>query len=113
MMTRLPGANACYCRQTRFGNGFLNSWTLYLSFHQLNNLRYLDLLDTIHEVLFENLNGRILNFLREKARLIGNPFIRIRHREIDDALETSREAISRVTKKLEHEKKITQHPDGI
>lgn len=86
---------------------------LHLFFHQLNNLRYLDLLDTIHEVLFEHLDGRILNFLREKARLTGNPFIRIRHRDIADALGTSREAISRVTKKLEHEKKIAQYPDGI
>ena len=67
-------------------------------FHQLNNLRYVDLLQTIHTLLFDNLDNRILAFLREKARLSDNPFIKIRHREIADALGTSREVISRVTK---------------
>lgn len=82
-------------------------------FHQLNNLRYIDLLQTINEVLFENLDKRILRFLQEKAQQSKDPFIKIRHREIADAMGTTREVISRVTKKLEHEKLIEQFPDGI
>lgn len=82
-------------------------------FHQLNNLRYTDLLQTINALLFDNLDNRILVFLREKARLQNDPFLKIRHREIADAMGTSREVISRVTKKLEHEKKISQYSDGI
>lgn len=82
-------------------------------FHQLNSVRYTELIQTIHALLFDHLDDRILHFLREKARLTQNPFVRIRHREIADALGTSREAVSRVTKKLEHEKKLVQHPDGI
>lgn len=82
-------------------------------FHKLNNLRYVDLLQTINALLFDHLDNRILTFLREKARLSNDPFIKIRHREIADALGTSREVISRVTKKLEHEKLIAQYPDGI
>jgi CRP/FNR family transcriptional regulator, anaerobic regulatory protein len=82
-------------------------------FHTLNNLRYNDLLKTINEILFENLDKRILSFLQEKAQLNGNPFVKIKHREIADALGTSREVISRVTKKLELEKQIEQYPDGI
>ncbi|MCU0340741.1 MAG: Crp/Fnr family transcriptional regulator [Spirosomaceae bacterium] len=86
---------------------------LNVFFHQLNNRRYSDLLSTIHQVLFENLDTRILNFLREKARHTNDPFIRIRHREIADALGTTREVVSRVTKKLEHEKLMEQYSDGI
>jgi CRP/FNR family transcriptional regulator, anaerobic regulatory protein len=82
-------------------------------FHQLNNLRYKDLLNTIHAVLFENLDTRILKFLKEKAQQNGNPFVKIKHREIADALGTTREVISRVTKKLDHERQIEQYPDGI
>lgn len=84
-----------------------------LFFHQLQNVRYFDLLQTLHEVLFENLDTRILNYLREKAEQTKDPFIKIRHREIADAMGTSREVISRVTKKLEFEKMIAQYPDGI
>ncbi|MFN3379593.1 MAG: Crp/Fnr family transcriptional regulator [Runella zeae] len=82
-------------------------------FHLLNNLRYTDLLQTINALLFDNLDTRILHFLREKTRLQANPFLKIRHREIADAMGTSREVVSRVTKKLENEKKIAQYPDGI
>ncbi|MFN8348602.1 MAG: Crp/Fnr family transcriptional regulator [Spirosomataceae bacterium] len=82
-------------------------------FHQLNNLRYTDLLQTINALLFDNLDNRILTFLREKARLQDAPFLKIRHREIADAMGTSREVVSRVTKKLEQEKKIAQYSDGI
>ncbi|WP_028664793.1 Crp/Fnr family transcriptional regulator [Runella zeae] len=82
-------------------------------FHLLNNLRYTDLLQTINALLFDNLDNRILHFLREKASLQANPFLKIRHREIADAMGTSREVVSRVTKKLENEKKIAQYPDGI
>ena len=84
-----------------------------LFFHQLNNTRYLDLLQTLHGVLFDNLDNRILHFLHEKARQNNDPFVRIRHREIADAMGTTREVISRVTKKLEQEKKIEQYSDGI
>jgi len=82
-------------------------------FLQLNNLRYVELLQTINEVLFENLDKRILRFLHEKAQQNNNSFIKIRHREIADAMGTTREVISRVTKKLEHEKLIEQFSDGI
>ena len=38
---------------------------LSIFFLQLNNLRYVELLQTINEVLFENLDKRILRFLHE------------------------------------------------
>ena len=82
-------------------------------FLRLNNLRYVELLQTINEVLFKNLDKRIMRFLLEKAQQNNIPFIKIRHREIADALGRTREVISRVTKKLEHEKLIEQFSDGI
>lgn len=97
--------------QVRLWSGQYPEFNVF--FHQLNNLRYTDLLQTINALLFENLDNRILTFLREKARLQNDPFLKIRHREIADAMGTSREVISRVTKKLEHEKKISQYSDGI
>lgn len=86
---------------------------LNLFFHQLNNTRYIDMVETIQEILFENLDSRILNFLKEKARQSNSSFVKIRHREIADALGTTREVISRITKKLEHDRKIEQFSDGI
>jgi CRP/FNR family transcriptional regulator, anaerobic regulatory protein len=82
-------------------------------FYDLYNLRYSDMLDTIHHLVFERLDQRILEHLKMKASLSGSPAIDIRHREIANALGTSREVITRVLRKLEKENKIAQEEGKI
>jgi CRP/FNR family transcriptional regulator, anaerobic regulatory protein len=82
-------------------------------FYDLYNIRYSDMLDTIHHLVFERLDQRIIEHLRMKAGLSGSSIIEIRHREIANDLGTSREVITRVLRKLEKENKIVQEEGQI
>lgn len=82
-------------------------------FYQQYKLRYNELLETIHHVLFDKMDKRILDYLKEKIRLTGKNSIKISHREIANELGTAREVVSRVLKKLEVEGSVAQDSDGI
>jgi len=90
----------------------LREWiTNYPSFnfyvYDMFNKRYLDLIDTINQLIFNRLDERLLNYLREKAVVSGNNHITITHQQIATDMGTAREVISRLLKKLERENKIT------
>ena len=82
-------------------------------FYQQYNLRYSELLDTIHHVLFEKMDTRLYEYLKEKVQLTGDNPLKISHRLIASELGTAREVISRVMKKLELEGKVKQHNNAI
>jgi len=82
-------------------------------FFQQYNLRYSELLDTIHHVLFDKMDKRLYDYLKEKIRLTEKNPLKISHRQIANELGTAREVISRVMKKLEVEGKIKQHSNSI
>lgn len=82
-------------------------------FIDLYNNRYRDLLDTIHHVLFDKMDKRLLNYLREKVRVRKQNPLKLSHQQIAGELGTVREVISRVIKKLEAEGAVAQHPEGI
>ena len=82
-------------------------------FYQQYNLRYSELLDTIHHVLFEKMDTRLYDYLKEKVNLTNKNPIKISHRQIASELGTAREVISRVMKKLELEEKVKQHSNAI
>lgn len=77
------------------------------------NMRYRDLLDTIHHVLFNKMDTRLYTYLKEKASVRHQNRIRLSHQQIANELGTVREVISRVMKKLEKEGLVLQHADGI
>jgi CRP/FNR family transcriptional regulator len=72
------------------------------------NIRYNELLNMINLLLFEKLDTRILEYLREKVVINGKNPIKISHRQIANDLGTAREVVSRILKKIEHEGKINQ-----
>jgi CRP/FNR family transcriptional regulator, anaerobic regulatory protein len=75
--------------------------------YQMFNNRYLDLIDTIDQLIFNRLDERLLIYLNEKSALSGNRQLFITHQQIATEMGTAREVISRLLKKLELEKKIT------
>ena len=83
-----------------------------LFFRQFNK-RYDDLLQTIHQVLFEKMDKRLLDYLQEKAKLLGSKKLDLRHHQIARELGTAREVVSRVLKKLEADQKVRQHLNYI
>jgi CRP/FNR family transcriptional regulator len=82
-------------------------------FFQQFNLRYSELLDTIHHVLFDKMDKRLYDYLEKKIRLTNKNPLKISHRQIANELGTAREVISRVMKKLENEGKLKQHTNSI
>jgi len=82
-------------------------------FFQQFNLRYSELLDTIHHVLFKKMDIRLYEYLKDKIILTKKNPLKISHRQIANELGTAREVISRVMKKLENEGKIKQHFNSI
>jgi CRP/FNR family transcriptional regulator len=82
-------------------------------FYQQFDLRYGELIDTINHLLFDRLDKRLLNYLSEKITITGKNPIKISHKQIANDLGTAREVISRLIKKLEHQKIVKQHHDSI
>lgn len=82
-------------------------------FYQQYNIRYAELMDTINHVLFNKMDKRLHDYLKEKTRLTKQNPIKISHRQIANELGTAREVISRVMKKLENEGVVKQHSSSI
>lgn len=82
-------------------------------FYDLYNNRYSELIDTLHQLIFQKLDARLYDYLVEKSRLKATSLLDLRHREIALDLGTSREVITRVLKKLEKEGKVRQTHLGI
>jgi CRP/FNR family transcriptional regulator len=82
-------------------------------FFQLYNQRYTALLDTIHQLIFNKLDQRLLEQLRAKQKRTGlNPAL-ITHRQLAQELGTAREVVTRLIKKLEAEGVLAQTENGI
>lgn len=75
--------------------------------YALFNKRYLDLIDTINQLIFNRLDERIFRYLSEKSLLLNSRQLNITHQQIATDMGTAREVISRLLKKLEGERKIS------
>jgi len=82
-------------------------------FYRQYDLRYAELLDTIQHILINKMDIRLFDYLQNKIRLSGQPYLKISHGQIANELGTVREVISRVIKKLEIEGKVEQTDKGI
>lgn len=96
----------------------INQWvkdfpSLNELFYSLYDQRYASLLDTINHLLYNRLDQRLYNYLLEMSKQKNSKLLTVRHRQIATELGTVREVISRVMKKLEHEGKVRQLPNGI
>ncbi len=83
-----------------------------LYFEQFNH-RYNDLLGTIHELLFNKMDTRLQDYLKQKVLLTGRNTIKLSHRQIAQDLGTAREVVSRVMKKLEQDGIVLQSGSTI
>lgn len=83
-----------------------------LFFRQYNQ-RYSELLQTIHYLLFNKMDVRLMSYLEEKVNITGMNPLKMSHKEIANELGTAREVISRIIKKLETEEKLFQDEKGI
>jgi len=87
------------------------SWRNFVfeSYHnRLNEMLY-----AIDSIAFDNMDQRLLNYLKEKARITQSKVIENTHQEIAYDLHSSRVVISRLLKKLENFGTIKLHRNYI
>lgn len=63
--------------------------------------RFEELLQTLDQVAFHQMDERLLQYLDEKAKITGSNYLNIKHQDIAKDLNSSREVISRLLKKME------------
>jgi CRP/FNR family transcriptional regulator len=87
------------------------SWRNFVfeSYHNRLN----ELLSTIDNIAFMNMDERLIEYLREKVRINQSSTIQNTHQEIAYDLHSSRVVMSRLLKKLEHMGKIRLHRNSI
>ena len=87
------------------------SWRNFVleSYHNRLN----EMIHTIDSIAFDNMDQRLLNYLKEKARITQSKVIENTHQEIAYDLHSSRVVISRLLKKLENIGKIKLHRNYI
>lgn len=74
--------------------------------YDLFNMKYDELLNVIEILTFSNKDTRLLEYLKKEATLKNTNKLQTTHQQIAYDLGSSREVISRLLKKLEHENKI-------
>jgi CRP/FNR family transcriptional regulator len=74
--------------------------------------RFEELLQTLDSIAFKGLDERLLFYLKRHVKVSGKE-IRLSHQQIADELNSSREVISRLLKKLEQTKAISLHRNYI
>lgn len=87
------------------------SWKQFVM--QTYQFRFEELLQTIDELAFNKMDDRLWSYLQNRSEAIQSKLLEITHLEIAKELGTSREVISRLLKKLEHQRKITMARNSI
>lgn len=87
------------------------SWRNFVfeSYHNRLN----EMLHTMDSIAFDNMDKRLISYLKEKSRINNENIIRNTHQEIAYELHTSRVVISRLLKKLENLGKLELHRNYI
>lgn len=87
------------------------SWRNFVleSYHNRLN----EMIHTIDSIAFDNMDQRLLNYLKEKARITQSKVVENTHQEIAYDLHSSRVVVSRLLKKLENIGKIKLHRNYI
>ncbi|MGB1018735.1 MAG: Crp/Fnr family transcriptional regulator [Chitinophagales bacterium] len=84
--------------------GKFTSWRNFIFMSYQN--RFDELLNTIDSLAFKKLDERLIEYLKTLSEKTDSNFIQATHQKIATDLNASREAISRLLKKMEQEKKI-------
>jgi CRP/FNR family transcriptional regulator len=73
---------------------------------QTYSMRFEELLATLDATAFESLDHRLIKYLNDKKNVLGTDEFHVTHQQIASELNSSREAVSRLLKKLELMKSI-------
>lgn len=77
------------------------------------DIRMKELLETVNSLAFDNLEGRLYKYLKDRALVLQSPSLDITHQQIANDLNTSRVVISRLMKKLVMDDRVTANRTQI
>ena len=80
---------------------------------EIYNKRYLELLETVDQLVSWNMEARLMKYLKNKTENESSDVLHSTHQQIAQDLGTAREVISRVLKKLQNEGKIRLSRNSI
>ncbi len=87
------------------------SWKAYV--FQAYQRRFDDMLEAVDSLAFRKMDERLWRLLKKKAALQEKRYVYATHQELADELNTSREVVTRLLKKLEGLGKIITHRNRI
>ena len=87
------------------------SWSQYVI--QTYRRRFDELLVVIDNIAFLNMDERLEFYLKRHAKETGKPTLELTHQQIANDLNSSREVISRLLKKMEQMGKVKLHRNAI
>lgn len=87
------------------------SWKSYI--FRSFTMRFNELLRSLESVAFHKLDERLINYLKNKAKMSGKTSIQLSHNQIAEEMGTSRVVISRLLKQLENDKKLVLYRSEI
>ncbi|MBK8562843.1 MAG: Crp/Fnr family transcriptional regulator [Saprospiraceae bacterium] len=87
------------------------SWKTFV--FQAYQRRFEDLLEAVDSLAFQRMDERIWRLLKKKAALQEKRYVYATHQELADELNTSREVVTRLLKKLEGMGKMKTHRNRI
>lgn len=82
-------------------------------FYQQFDQRYSELIETVNHLLFDKLDKRLMDYLKEQKIITGKNPVKISHKEIAKDLGTAREVVSRLVKRMEAQHMLKQNHDSI
>jgi len=80
------------------------SWNKYVM--RMFRSRYDELIGSFEKVVFEHINVRVLEYLKQKSEMEGSGMVYLSHQNLANELGTTRVVVSRILKQFEREKKI-------
>lgn len=87
------------------------SWKTFVMRTMQN--RFYEMLRALDMVVFNGLDVRLANYLREKSKITGKTVLNVSHEAIANDLASSRVVISRLLKKLENDGKVLLYRNQI
>jgi CRP/FNR family transcriptional regulator, anaerobic regulatory protein len=96
----------------------MNDWmSKYKSWYQFvietYRSRFEELMQTLDHVAFRSMDERLEFYLKRHLETVTSPIIELSHQQIADELNSSREVISRLLKKMEQLGKVRLHRNAI
>lgn len=91
----------------KFADLWMSKYPMWRNFIvQMYDNRLMELIETVDNIAFSRMDERLLDYLQKKSEVLQSKRITITHQDIANDINASREAVSRLLKKMENDKQL-------